>query len=72
MFLERRVTGMNTVRCVTLALVMPCNTHAAKEDQRELDKENASLFLLNIEGSYTDSTLCTVKEFYYVNLYKYI
>jgi len=51
--------------------MMHSNTHAVKEDQRELDEENASLFLLSIEGSYTDSTLCTVKESYYVNLYKY-
>jgi len=57
MFLEWRLTGMNTVRCVTLTLMMHTNTHAVKEDQRELDKENTSLFLLSIEGSYTDSTL---------------
>lgn len=61
MFLERRVTGMNTVLCVTLTLMVLDNTHAVKEDQRELDKENASLFLLSTEGSYTDSKLCTVK-----------
>jgi len=61
---------MNTVRCVTLTLMMHNNTYAVKEDQRELDKENASLFLLSTEGSCTDNTLCKVKEFDYVNLYK--
>jgi len=61
---------MNTVRCLTLTLMMHNNTYSVKQDQRELDKENASLFLLSIEGSYTDNTLCKVKQFYYVNLYK--
>jgi hypothetical protein len=62
---------MNTVLCVALTLMVHNNTHVVKEDQRELDKENALLFLLSIQGVYTDSTLCTVKEFCYVNLYKY-
>ena len=32
--LERRVTGKNTVRCVTLTLMLHYNTHAVEEDQR--------------------------------------
>jgi hypothetical protein len=41
MFLERRVTGMNTVRCVTLTLMMHNNTRKVKEDQKEIRLDRA-------------------------------